>query len=515
MNTASELSFSTLEVGSGSLNDEIVQKARKSLRAFTLATKPDYRMWWHHKATCDKLNAWVNGDIKYLMIFEPPRHGKSELTSRRLPAFLHGKYPDKSILAASYSDYLAANMTVSVQEIIDSPIYKRIFPQTAIWPQGTPYAKGVRNQNEHHIIGHKGVYRGQGIGGSYTGLGGDFILIDDPIKGRKVADSQAFRESLWNFWLNDLYSRLETDLDTGREGQVLITQTRWHEDDLSGRLLDQMNSIDGSIQWDIVDFPAIKIDNSNPSDPREIGEPLWPRKYNLDQLKRIEKAIGPRAWSSLYQQKPVVQGGNIIKGVNFVRYSVLPILKYRKIYADTAQKTKEHNDYSVFACWGEGVDGKIYLIDMIRGKWEAPELIRRAIAFWKKHSELEVDKIGQLRKMLVEDKSSGTGLIQTLKDGDTKNNIPRIPIEGIQRSTDKFSRVNDALPSIDSGFVCIPAEAPFTSDFVSECEAFTATDTHPFDDQVDTMCDAIYDMLTSNNKTKLWETLGDQDARRK
>lgn len=514
MSILSKVPYNDLDLTANSISEELILKARKSIRAFTLATKPDYKMWWHHKKTCDKLNAFVEGKIKYLMIFEPPRHGKSELTSRRLPAYIHGRFPNKQILSATYSDYLASNLTVSVQDIIDSPTYQRIFPHTKIWPQGTPYAKGVRNQNEHHIVGHKGVYRGQGIGGSYTGLGGDFILIDDPIKGRKIADSAAFRESLWNFWLNDLFSRLETDLDSGREGQVLITQTRWHEDDLSGRLLEQMNSVDKSIQWEIVDYPAIKVDNSNPEDPREIGEALWPAKYNIEQLERIRKTIGPRAWSSLYQQKPVVQGGNIIKGASFVRYKVLPKIVYRKIFADTAQKTKEHNDYSVFECWGLGDDGRIYLIDLIRGKWEAPELQRRAIAFWAKHAKEDIDKVGALREMMVEDKSSGTGLIQTLKIGDRKAGVPMIPIKGIERHTDKVLRVNDILSYIDTGFVCIPEDAPFTNDFVSECEAFTATGTHQFDDQIDPMVDAINDMISTKSKTKIWEQLGEDHARR-
>lgn len=485
------------------LNQEMAINARKSLRAFTLATKPDYRMHWHHKRTCDKINAFVEGLIKYLMIFEPPRHGKSELTSRRLPAYLHGRFPNKQILATSYSDHLAAKNTIDVQQIIDSPQYQQIFPEIKIWPQGTPYAKGVRNQNEHHIIGHRGSYMGQGVGGSYTGKGGDFLLIDDPIKGRKMADSIAFREALWAFWLNDLYSRLEKDLDSGREGQVLITQTRWHEDDLSGRLLDQMEKMPGSIQWEVVEFPAIREDMDNPDDPRELGEALWPEKYDQVKLMEIKQTVGSRAWSSLYQQNPVAQGGNIIKGEHFVRYKILPKLKYRMIFADTAMKTKEANDYSVFECWGAGIDGKIYLIDLIRGKWEAPELLKRCVAFWQKHKVLSPDDFGQLRKMKVEDKASGTGLIQTVKL------LNSIPIEGIPRNIDKVLRVNDALPYIESGMVCIPEDAPFTNDFIHECEAFTANDSHLHDDQIDPMCDAINDMLSTDNKLKMWEKLAE------
>lgn len=497
--------YDYLEQTSSLLSNDIIDNARTSLRAFTVATKPDYRMHWHHKVTCNKLNDFIEGKIKYLMIFEPPRHGKSELTSRRLPAYLHGRFPDKQIMAASYSDHLAAKMTVAVQEIMDSPAYQQIFPDVKLYPQGTPYARGIRNQNEHHIMGRRGYYMGQGVGGSYTGMGADFILIDDPIKGRKNADSPAFRETLWQFWLNDLFSRLETDLDTGREGQVLITQTRWHEDDLCGRLLEQMKSMPGSIQWETVDFPAIRVDLHNPDDPREIGEALWPQKYDETKLAQIKASIGNRGWSSLYQQKPVAQGGNLIKGASFVRYKhgVTPKILHRKIYADTAMKTKEHNDRSVFECWALCEDKKIYLVDLIKGKWEAPDLLSNARAFWAKHNAMDVDDHGQLRKMLVEDKASGTGLIQTLAK------VDGIPVEGIQRNVDKVSRVNDALPYIDVGRVCIPEDAPFTSDFVQECESFTANDTHDYDDQIDPMCDAIMDMIAVGNDMEVWERLGD------
>jgi predicted phage terminase large subunit-like protein len=203
----------------------------------------------------------------------------------------------------------------------------------------------------------------------------------------------------------------------------------------------------------------------------------------------------------------VAIGGNIIHGSWFRYYTVLPKIKYRKIFADTAQKTKERNDYSVFELWGLGEDNNMYLLDMIRGKWEAPELESRAIAFWAKHANKDVyplDKFGQLRELVVEDKSSGTGLIQKIR---MLNQIPIKPVErksgGMQ---DKLSRVMDVVAYID-GRVHLPENAPFTSGFVSECEAFTADDSHDFDDQIDPLCDAINDMLSSGNKLKTWEKL--------
>ncbi len=243
----------------------------------------------------------------------------------------------------------------------------------------------------------------------------------------------------------------------------------------------------------------------------------WPYKERLEDLLEMERGNGSDAsgqkiskhvFASQYQQSPRALGGNIIKGEYFVRYTQLPKIKYRKVFADTAQKTKERNDYSVFEEWGLGVDGRIYLIDMIRGRWEAPELQRRAIAFWAKCKAREVEHYGQLRELKVEDKSSGTGLIQTLK-------LPphNIPVKPIERLTDKLTRCMDGLPYIENGSVCVPADAPFTSDFIAENESFSADDTHDFDDQVDPELDAIEDMLSNNNKMKLWEALGKKEEK--
>lgn len=198
------------------LEYELTYRAQREILAFTVCTKSDYAVNWHHRELAKKLDAFARGDIKYLMVFMPPRHGKSELVSRRFPAFLHGLYPDCEIMAASYLDSLAGDMTIDVQNIIDSKEYKKIFPKTNIWPPGTSYTKGTRNSTEHHIVGRRGKYRGQGVGGSFTGKGANFIIIDDPIKGREIADSETFRERLWNFYNNDLFSRLETNLETGR-----------------------------------------------------------------------------------------------------------------------------------------------------------------------------------------------------------------------------------------------------------------------------------------------------------
>jgi predicted phage terminase large subunit-like protein len=239
----------------------------------------------------------------------------------------------------------------------------------------------------------------------------------------------------------------------------------------------------------------------------------WPYKEPIDELLKMERGEGEdqngqrisrHVFHSQYMQSPKAVGGNIIHGKDFVRYTVVPKLRWRKVFADTAQKTKERHDYSVFEEWGFA-DGKIYLLALERGKWEAPELQKRAISFWARAKARDVADFGQCREMPIEDKVSGTGLIQALK-------LPphNIPVKEVPRHTDKLTRVMDGLPYIEGGFVCVPADAPFTTDLISECESFTADDSHDYDDQIDPMMDAISDML-ANDKMKTWVSLSKKE----
>lgn len=492
----------------------LLEAREGDILSFTRYTKPDYQVNWHHRVKAKWLNKFIKREIRFLMIFEPPRHGKTELTSRRLPALLHGLYPNDEILAASYNSELAAAMTIDVQRIMDRPDYHEIFPTVRIMPDGKA-GRWSRNSNEHEVLPwqdpktrlwywYTGSYRSAGIGGAFTGLGGHWLIVDDPIKNREDADSPAFRKKLWDFWTNTMRTRMEG------EGSALITHTRWHKEDLAGMLLALQDKDPKADHYKVLSFPAIKEGPPTEDDPREEGEPLWPQKMPLTELEAI-KPLDSRGWGSLWQQRPFELGGNIIKGAYFKRYSALPRLKYRVIYGDTAQKTKEHNDFSVLACWGLGYDGYAYLIDLVRGKWESPELKRRTRDFWNKHSDQDawpVDKYGFLRKIMVEDKSSGTDLIQTLKVGEPRLNEDPIPIEGIERDRDKYTRVQDVLPMLEQGLVWIPESAPFITDFIGEHEAFTANDTHDFDDQVDTTVDACVDLLSNSNKLNTWERLG-------
>lgn len=452
--------------------------SRRNLSDFTNYTKPDFIEGWFNRIIAKELQQFyfdvMAGKQPRLIIQAPPRSGKSELFSRRFPAWAFGQNPNLQIIAASYSTDLASRMNRDVQRIIDSEEYQGVFPETTLNGKNIATVSGqsLRNSEIFEIVGHAGAYRSAGVGAGITGMGADIGIIDDPVKDAKEANSQTIRDAVWDWYTTTFYTRLSP------KSGILLGMTRWHEDDLAGRLLREMAN-DGD-QWRIVSFPAIAEEDE---EYRNEGEALHPERYDLERLTKIKKAVGSQAWNALYQQRPSSKGGDIIKGAWFKRYSVLPRMKRIIITADTAQKTKQHNDYSVLLVAGVGHDGGLYVLDLIRGKWEAPELEQKVSDVWNKYKSLGVHKV------YVEDKSSGTSLIQNIQ------RKQRIPIEGVQVDTDKYTRVLGVQGYIESGYIYLPNDAEWIEDFIKECEAFTATDSHKHDDQVDAMVMAITELM--------------------
>ncbi len=472
------------------LEEVRIWKARKSLAYFTKRTKPDYLMGWVHREICDTLDQFLN-DVKEkksprLIITMPPRSGKSEIVSRRFPAYAFGQNPNLQIIATSYSSDLSQRFNRDVQRIIDDSEYAELFPQTTLnGSRVKTDSRGsyIRTSGLFEIVGHKGSYRSCGVGGGITGQGADILIIDDPIKDRAEANSLTVRNSVWDWYTSTAYTRLSPG------GGVIVMATRWHVDDLIGRLTANMQTSEGD-RFTIINYPAIaEYDELH----RKEGEALHPERYDLAQLLKIKTTIGTRDWNALYQQHPIIEGGGLLKTEWFKRFEALPNLKYRIIASDTALKTKEHNDYSVFGVAGVGEDGNLYILDILRGKWESPELIKRAKDFWRKHKTLD-SSLGKLRSFYVEDKASGTGLIQTIKRGE--ESIPIIPVE---RTIDKLTRYQDVFPLIEAGRVFIPSSAPWVNDFLTECEQLQADMKHPHDDQIDVLADLINKTIQSTN----------------
>lgn len=455
-----------------------------SFANYVLYTSPDYQMGWVHKELCEVLQQFIQDVIDKksprLLISMPPRAGKSELVSRKMPAFAFGRNPDFSIIATSYSAGLSERFSRDVQRNLQSEEHLSVFPDAQLGGKSSGY---ICTTELFEIADHKGTYRSVGVGGGITGMGADILIIDDPIKDRQEANSPTIRNRIWDWYTSTAYTRLSPG------GGVIVMCTRWHVDDLIGRLMQAQE--EGGDQWKIINYPAIaEVDEPH----RKAGEALHPERYPLETLLNIKSVIGSYDWASLYQGRPTVLGGEIIKGAWFGYYDVLPPLKYRAMFVDTAQKEKRANDYQVASVWGLGQDGYLYLIDIMRAKFQAYELRVRIPAFWNKH---KANDNGVLRRMYVEDKASGTQLIQTIKN----KTRPTIPVQPIERNKDKYTRVMDVQGMIEAGYVKLPRNAPFLADFIAECEAFTADDSHPHDDQIDTMVDAIATMLMKNDSS--------------
>lgn len=451
--------------------EDAIYRARSGLLNFTTFTKRDYRVNWHHKLTCAYLNRWWKGEIQNLMIFQPPGHGKSELTSRRLPAFLHGRFPDAEIMAGSYSASLADDMTADVQRIMDTPEYATVFPNSRIIGPNKRDPIFDRNSQEHHILGRRGKYRGQGVGGAFTGKRARFQIIDDPIKGRQDADSIAFRDYLWRWYANDFRSRGSID-----GCQRLMTLTRWHEDDLAGRCLEVMRTDPDADKWVILNLPAI-CEEISLGDPRQIGEVLWPSVYPMSELLAI-RANDPRGFTALYQQRPSAQEGNIFKREWWKYYRQLPERLDVEIQSwDMAVKGKETGSRTVGIVLGrKGADK--YVLDVVKGHMEFPAACNAVVSLSSKHP--------RTYKKLIEDKANGPAVIATLQR--RVSGLVPLPPDG-----DKVARANAVSPDVEAGNVYLPdpSIAAWVHDFVNELADFP---NGKFNDQVDAFSQGLAEL---------------------
>lgn len=278
------------------------QLSRKRLADFTQFTWPDYQMARHHRTMCAYLDALADGRIKRLMIFAPPRHGKSELASRRLPAKYLGDYPDNEVMLTSYTSELASRMNRDVQRIIDSPTYAALYPNTRLG--GRARVKGqkqaTRTDGLFELAGQRGGLRSAGVGGGITGMGFKLGIIDDPYKDAEEALSATIRDKTEEWYRSTFLTR------QAPEASILVMMTRWHHDDLAGVLLREQPGM-----WEVLSFPAIAEGVLHPTDERQDGEALWPERFPLPWLEDMRASVGPFWWSALYRQTPDLMGGNL------------------------------------------------------------------------------------------------------------------------------------------------------------------------------------------------------------
>jgi predicted phage terminase large subunit-like protein len=459
------------------------QLAQKRLLPFVQANVPRYKAGWVHKEICQKLEKFerdiVAGKSPRLMLFMPPRHGKSELASTQFPAWFLGRNPDREIIACSYSSTLAMSFSKKVREIIRSTKFTSTFPDCAL-------AKDSQS-TENWMTTQMGGYLAAGVGGGITGRGADCFIIDDPVKNREDAESATNRELVGNWYSSTARTRLEPGAG------VLLILTRWHQDDLAGRLLHDMKH--GGEQWEIIVYPAEAIHKEK---YRNVGDPLHPDRYNADALKALRKSMTARDWGALFQQSPSTEAGSILKRQDWNRWceDTPPDCTYLIQSLDTAYSAKEQADYSVITTWGlfkpkgrmdhhelqlEYEEGHVFtgkvahiiLLDVVRKRMSFTELKKEA---------LRLNKHWKPDSTIIEAKASGMPLAHELRQGG-------VPVQTFTpgKGSDKLTRVNSISVLLENGLVWAPKHK-WADDLIEECHNFPNS---KYDDQVDSTTGAL------------------------
>lgn len=449
--------------------------AKESLLAFTEYTKPDYRANWHHISYAGVLDRFISGEIKRLMVFMPPQHGKSELCSRRMPAKILGDHPNKRIAVCAYNYPFASKFNRDVQRIIDSKEYKEIYPETTLSGRNirADY-KGswLRNSDEFEIVGFRGSLISVGIGGGLTGNKVDVAIIDDPYKDAVEANSQAFRKRLEEWWDAVLETRLNND------AQICLTFTRWRHDDIAGRLLELQKMGITTDDWVVVKYQGIKEANvTPPGDIRKVGEALWEEEHSAERLNNVRKKT-PTFFEALYQQRPSARTGNIVKDKYLFRYEPHTLPEgTNHIYIDTATSEEElkNNDPTGILVWRKH-QGRLYLVYFAKGRWGMPDLIRNIKTIHQQHCN------GRRSKVYIENKSNARSVKQMLS-GDVMLNIVLDNIKG-----KKLERLENELPTLEAQKVGVPVGEMWVDSFMEQIKGFPLTS---HDEEIDCLTGAM------------------------
>lgn len=366
--------------------ESYLELIRNNFLAYCCYIFPGFKTPPHIIRICSLIDEVISGDITRLMISIPPRNGKSFLNSVLLPSYILGKDPSTKIIASTYGFDLSKIFSKQVVEIVTSPEYKLIFPDTNFENTG-------KSSTIWYTEKYKGYYKSTSRGSALTGMAAHICIVDDIIKNSTEANSPSMLKSIREWFFSTLYSRLTNKIN-GEIAKVIILSTRWSKNDLIGEILKSENAG----EWVYVNIPALN----------ENEEPLWPEVQSKELLLSIKRS-DPKTFQCLYQGQP---GEDVASEFNLSNFLIYPVShqfhKSPKFYFsswDTAAKISDKNDYTVGTLWSF-YQNKIYLEDYIRGKYEFPELEKLI---------KEKNKEWNAKYSLIEDASSGTGLLQTLK----------------------------------------------------------------------------------------------------
>lgn len=429
---------------------------------------------------CQALQQVEAGEITHLVICMPPRHGKSMTVSETFPSYFIGKNPARRVIEVSYGSSLAQKFGYANRQKVDE-FGEEVF--------GVKLDRAAASKTDWGILGERGGMISKGFMAGVTGEGADLLLVDDPVKNRKEAESATFREALWNEWQNTLLTRLHA------EARVIIILTRWHEDDLVGRLLAQDGRAEDGGLWTVIDMPAeaeaeqvdeygeyiIRPDMLG----RQPGEPLWPEHgYGKKWIADKKRAVGSYTWEALYQQRPKSPDGGIIKRAWINYYTSVDGMLFDRILHswDCAFDAGENTSYVCGQVWGQkGADA--YLLDQVR---EQMDFVATVAAV-----EAMAAKWPKAREKLIEKKANGAAVISMLRKK-VSGLIPIVPTES------KEARCYAVSPFFEAGNVFIPSNKPWSQDYVAELVAFPKPGMD--NDQVDCTTQALSRMFIAGAK---------------
>lgn len=459
---------------------------RRDLLAYIQRFKPDYKAGWVHQVICHKLEQFYKnvkaGKSPRLMLFMPPRHGKSEIVSNNFPSWVLGNSPSMEIMLSSYAVTLATDFSKSNRERLRDPIYQQIFPQARV----DRNAEGA----EYWRTTHRGGFLAAGVGGPITGRGANIFIVDDPVKNFEEADSETVRESIKNWWRSTARTRLSPG------GGVLVIQTRWHDDDLSGFLeREYLEGLKDGVpeeeleKYEIISFPA-EAESEEYLDEeynlykskkdveesgvkavlvRNPGDPLHPERYSLQYLRQTRRTMGDRLYGALYQQNPVPDSGDFFRLEDFRYYNQPPNMGPRPVYFawDFAVSTKQSADFSVGVAGMYNERGDFIVLEVLRGRWRVAELTDRMVDLVSRYKH-------NAAKMGVEQGTIWEAIKDSFYAKLQARNLAVAIDHSLRPISDKRVRARPLQAWMQSGRLIFPAGQPWMEQVRTELLRFDA-----------------------------------------
>ena len=427
------------------------KKAYDDLIAFCKHMQPDYIVGKHHRMLADMLMAIERGEKDRICVNIPPRHGKSQLVSIMFPAWFLGRNPDKKVMMVSHTTDLAVDFGRKVRNLINTEQYREIFPTVALAQD----SKSAGRWNTS--VG--GEYYACGIGSALAGRGAHLLLVDDPHSEQDVINGnfEVF-DKAYEWFTFGARTRLMP------AGKVAIIQTRWHMDDLTGRVVRDMGQNERSDQYEVVEFPAI-LDVTNKKTKKPEQKPLWPEFFDLEALLRTKASMPAFQWNAQYQQQPTAEEAALIKREWWREWTLEtpPVCEYVIMSLDAAAETHNRADYTALTTWGVFMNEQesayhIILLNSIKQRLEFPELKNLAM---EEYADWEPDAF------IVEKKSAGTALYQEMR----RMGLPVQEYTPHRGSGDKLARLNSVADIVASGMVWVP-QTRWAEEVVEEIAGF-------------------------------------------